>query len=248
MLPTAESAPLVEATLGHRAVRMLSFTGSTATGQRLLRLAADRVLKVVMELGGNAPFVVFADADLDAALEGAMVAKMRHSAETCTAANRFFVEAEVAGEFAERLATAMGSLKVGSGFEEGVECGPLINRDAVEKVDRLVKEAVAAGARPLVGRVAVAGPGTFYPPTVLAEVSADSPITREEIFGPVAPVIPFTDTDAMVRAANDTEAGLIGYVYTADLARGLAVSERIEAGMIGLDRGVVSDPAAPFGG
>jgi succinate-semialdehyde dehydrogenase/glutarate-semialdehyde dehydrogenase len=248
VLPTAESAPLVEAALGHRAVRMLSFTGSTATGQRLLRLAADRVLKVVMELGGNAPFVVFADADLDAAVEGAMVAKMRHSAETCTAANRFFVEEPVAPEFSARLAAAMGSLKVGSGFEEGVQCGPLINREAVDKVDRLVREAVAAGARPLVGGSPSPGPGTFYPPTVLAEVSADSPITREEIFGPVAPVIPFTDTEAMIRAANDTEAGLIGYVYTSDLARGLAVSERIEAGMIGLNRGVVSDPAAPFGG
>lgn len=246
--PAEDSASWLDAAVDYPATRMLSFTGSTATGRILLKRAADRVLKTVMELGGNAPFVVFEDADLDAAVEGAMVAKMRHSAETCTAANRFFVHADVADEFTERFAAAMGGVKVGDGFEEGVECGPLIHDDALATVAGLVDEAVEAGARVAVGGKRLDRPGSFYAPTVLAGVSPDSPITREEIFGPVAPIITFTDTDEMIRQANDTEMGLIGYVYTRDLARGLAVSERIQAGMIGLNRGAVSDPAAPFGG
>jgi succinate-semialdehyde dehydrogenase/glutarate-semialdehyde dehydrogenase len=248
VVPTLTSGPWFDAAADHRAVRMVSFTGSTEVGRVLLRRAADRVLKVVMELGGNAPFIVFADADVDAAVEGAMVAKMRHSAETCTAANRFYVEAAVADEFTEKFAVAMGNVKIGNGFDDGVTCGPLINAGALEMVDGLVQAATGAGASVAIGGSPAGGPGFFYLPTVLGDVKPDSPITREEIFGPVAPVIPFTDTDTMIDQANDTELGLTGYVYTRDLAKGLRVSERIQAGMIGLNRGAVSDPAAPFGG
>ena len=248
LVPTTASGPWFDAAAGHKAVRMVSFTGSTEVGRVLLRRCADRILKTVMELGGNAPFIVFADADIEAAVEGAMVAKMRHSAETCTAANRFFVEAPVHDEFVERLAAAMGSMKVGSGFDPDVTCGPMINPGAVSNIDRLVQGAINGGASAVTGGSAIDGPGFFYEPTVLGGVDPAAPITREEIFGPVAPVASFTDTDAMIAAANDTEMGLIGYVYTEDLARGLRVSERIEAGMVGLNRGAVSDPAAPFGG
>ena len=248
LVPTTASGAWFDAAVDHRAVRMVSFTGSTEVGRMLLRRCADRVLKTVMELGGNAPFVVFADADLEAAVAVAMVAKMRHSAETCTAANRFFVEAPAHDQFVERLAAAMGELKVGRGFDPGVTCGPMINAGAVANLNALVRAAVNGGARTVVGGSAIDGPGFFYEPTVLGGVSPAAPITREEIFGPVAPVISFDDTDAMIAAANDTEMGLIGYVYTEDLAKGLRVSERIEAGMIGLNRGAVSDPAGPFGG
>lgn len=248
VVPTLDAGAWFEAAVDHRAVRMVSFTGSTEVGRILLRRAADRVLKVAMELGGNAPFLVFADADIDPAVEGAMVAKMRHSAETCTAANRFFIEQPVAEEFTERLATAMAGVKLGNGLDDGVTCGPLINAGAVDNVEALVSQAVGAGATAAVGGSRVDGPGYFFEPTVLGDVSPDSPITREEIFGPVAPVIPFTDTDTMIDQANDTEMGLTAYVYTSDLARGLAVSERIQAGMVGINRGSVSDPAAPFGG
>ncbi len=248
VVPTHSSGAWFDAAVDHRAVRMVSFTGSTEVGRVLLRRSADRVLKTVMELGGNAPFIVFDDADLDAAVEGAMVAKMRHSAETCTAANRFFAERGVAEEFTAKLAEAMGEVKVGSGFDEGVTCGPMINADAVSSIDGLVKAAVGAGATTAVGGGPVDGPGFFYQPTVLGGVAPDSPITSEEIFGPVAPVIPFADTDAMIAQANDTEMGLAAYVYTRDIGRGLAVSERLESGMVGLNRGAVSDPAAPFGG
>lgn len=177
-----------------------------------------------------------------------MVAKMRHSAETCTAANRFLVEAGVADEFGKRLAVAMGKVKVGNGNDEGVTCGPLIDQKAVDSVDELVRSAVDAGASVELGGRRIEGRGYFYEPTVLSGVGADSPIAHAEIFGPVAPIIPFTDVDAMIDMANDTEMGLTGYVYTRDLAKGLSVSERIQAGMIGLNRGAVSDPAAPFGG
>jgi succinate-semialdehyde dehydrogenase/glutarate-semialdehyde dehydrogenase len=248
VVPTSTSGDWFDAAVDHPAVRMVSFTGSTEVGRVLLRRCADRVLKTVMELGGNAPFVVFDDADLDAAVEGAMVAKMRHSAETCTAANRFLVEAGAADEFGKRLAVAMGKVKVGNGNDEGVTCGPLIDQKAVDSVDELVRAAVGAGASVELGGRRIDGPGYFYEPTVLSGVGADSPIAHAEIFGPVAPIIPFTDVDAMIDMANDTEMGLTGYVYTRDLAKGLAVSERIQAGMIGLNRGAVSDPAAPFGG
>ncbi|HEY5662691.1 MAG TPA: NAD-dependent succinate-semialdehyde dehydrogenase [Ilumatobacter sp.] len=248
VVPTSTSGAWFEAAVDHRAVRMLSFTGSTEVGRVLLRRAADRVLKTVMELGGNAPFIVFDDADIDAAVEGAMIAKMRHSAETCTAANRFYAEVGIADEFTAKLAAAMGRVKIGSGFDEGVTCGPLINKQAVEDVDGLVRAAVGAGASVALGGHRVDGPGCFYEPTVLGNVAHESPISAAEIFGPVAPVIPFTDHDEMIRQANDTEMGLTGYVYTRDLAKGLRTSERIQAGMIGLNRGAVSDPAAPFGG
>ena len=248
VVPTRASGDWLDAVVDHRAVRMLSFTGSTEVGKLLLRRCADRVLKVGMELGGNAPFIVFADADLDAAVEGAMVAKMRHSAETCVSANRFFVESPVHDEFVERLGAAMGALKVGNGFEPGVDCGPMINAGAIASIDGLVQGALRHGARTVTGGGPVDRRGFFYEPTVLAGVDASSPITREEIFGPVAPVVTFDDTDAVIAAANDTEMGLMGYVYTTDLAKGLRVSERIEAGMVGLNRGILSDPAAPFGG
>ncbi len=248
VVPTKSSGDWFDAVVDHRAVRMVSFTGSTEVGRVLLRRAADRVLKTVMELGGNAPFVVFADADLDAAVEGAMVAKMRHSAETCTAANRFLVEASVADEFTARLAEAMAAVRVGNGFDEGVGCGPMIDAASLDKISELVDAAVSAGATVATGGERVGGSGHFYRPTVLGGVEPGSPITHEEIFGPVAPVVSFTDVDAMIDLANDTEMGLTGYVYTRDLAKGLAVSERIQAGMIGLNRGAVSDPAAPFGG
>jgi len=248
VVPTSTSGAWFDAAVDHRSVRMLSFTGSTEVGRVLLRRAADRVLKTVMELGGNAPFIVFEDADIDAAVEGAMVAKMRHSAETCTAANRFYAEAGIADEFTAKLAAAMGAVKIGNGFEADVTCGPLINKKAVDDVEGLVQGAVAAGATIAVGGARAEGRGCFFQPTVLANVPHDAPIAGCEIFGPVAPVIPFTDHDEMIRQANDTEMGLTGYVYTRDLAKGLRTSERIQAGMIGLNRGAVSDPAAPFGG
>ena len=175
-----------------------------------------------------------------------MIAKMRHSAETCVSANRFFVESPVHDEFVERMGAAMGALKVGNGFEPGVDCGPMINADAIASIDGLVQGALRNGARTVTGGGRVDRPGFFYEPTVLAGVDASSPITREEIFGPVAPVVAFDDTDAVIAAANDTEMGLMGYVYTTDLAKGLRVSERIEAGMVGLNRGILSDPAAPL--
>ncbi len=248
VLPTSSSGDWFDAAVDHAAVRMVSFTGSTEIGRVLLRRAADRVLKTVMELGGNAPFVVFDDADIDAAVEGAMVAKMRHSAETCTAANRFFVERGALDEFTAKFAAAMGDVRIGNGLDDGVTCGPLINAQALKDVAGLVDEAVGAGAEVATGGRAADGPGYFYEPTVLSNVSADAAITRAEIFGPVAPLIAFDDHDAMVEQANDTEMGLTGYVYTRDLAKGLAISERIQAGMIGLNRGAVSDPSAPFGG
>ncbi len=248
VVPTTTSGAWFDAAVDNIHTRMVSFTGSTEVGRILLRRCADRVLKTVMELGGNAPFVVFDDADLDAAVDGAMVAKMRHSAETCTAANRFYVEAGIADDFTQALAVAMGEIRIGNGLEEGVTCGPLINAQAVTDVDGLVNQALEAGATPVLAGGPVDGPGYFYRPTVLGGVDHSSPIAHAEIFGPVAPVITFTDTDTMIEQANDTEMGLTGYVYTADLARGLKVSERIHAGMIGLNRGAISDPAAPFGG
>jgi succinate-semialdehyde dehydrogenase/glutarate-semialdehyde dehydrogenase len=248
VVPTSSAGPWFEAVVDHPAVRMVSFTGSTQVGRALLRRSADRVLKAVMELGGDAPFVVFDDADLDAAVEGAMVAKMRHSAETCTAANRFLVQRGVADEFTERLAEAMRGVRVGNGFEPGVTCGPMINRKEQQRVAELVDQSVDAGASLVVGGKVVDGPGYFFQPTVLSGLDPASPITHEEIFGPVAPIVAFDDAPTAVRLANDTEMGLTAYVYTQDLRQGLAVSEQIQAGMVGLNRGTVSDPAAPFGG
>ncbi|CAN5287704.1 NAD-dependent succinate-semialdehyde dehydrogenase [soil metagenome] len=248
VVPTSDSGSWYETCVAQQPVRMLSFTGSTEVGRKLLKGAADRVLKTVMELGGNAPFVVFDDADVEAAVEGAMQAKMRHSAETCTAANRFYVQQGVVEAFTEGLSDAMSRVVVGEGTKEGVTCGPMINRDAVGSLTSLVADAVEEGATVEVGGSPAVGPGHFFQPTVLSGVDHASAISRTEIFGPVAPIIPFTETDAVVAQANDTELGLTAYVFTRDLGRGLAVAERLQAGMVGLNKGLVSDPAAPFGG
>ncbi|CAN5586913.1 hypothetical protein BH24ACT15_BH24ACT15_22770 [soil metagenome] len=201
-----------------------------------------------MELGGNAPFIVCDDADLDAAIDGAMTAKMRHSAETCTAANRFYAQSGIAQDFTDGLAKAMAAVKVGNGTDPDVGCGPMIDAKAVDRLAGLVKAAQDDGARVVTGGSAIDGPGHFFETTVLAEVDHASEICHQEIFGPVAPVATFAEIDAVIAQANDTEMGLTGYVYTKDLAKGLAISERIQAGMIGLNRGLVSDPASPFGG
>jgi succinate-semialdehyde dehydrogenase/glutarate-semialdehyde dehydrogenase len=228
--------------------RKLSFTGSTAVGKTLIEQSAEQVLRVSMELGGNAPFLIFEDADLDAAVEGAMIAKMRNGGEACTAANRFYVEASVAADFAAGLAERMAALRVGPGTDPDTQVGPLVNEDTVAKVDTLVKGALSAGATAVTGGERPSGAGFYYPPTVLTGVDPASAILGEEIFGPVAPIVTFTSEQEAVRLANDTEYGLVAYVYTRDLSRGLRVSEAIEAGMVGLNRGLVSDPAAPFGG
>ena len=248
IVPSTRSGPMVSAMLGDPRVRKLSFTGSTEVGRTLLAQAAESVVNCSMELGGNAPFVVFADAHLDAAIEGAMIAKMRNAGEACTAANRFYVEAPVAEEFGRRLTEAMRALRVGPGHEAGVQVGPLVNAATRDKVDHLVRQTVSAGATVLTGGEPMSGSGFFYPPTVLSGVPKDAPVLKEEIFGPVAPIVVFDSEDEAVRLANDTEYGLVSYVYTQDLARGLRVAERIESGMVGLNRGMVSDPAAPFGG
>ena len=248
VLPSRSSGKVVSAMLHDPRVRKVSFTGSTEVGRVLLAEAADQVVNTSMELGGNAPFLVFADADLEAALDGAMVAKMRNAGEACTAANRFYVEASVAPEFSRRLAERMAALRVGPGVDEQTEVGPLVNEDAVAKVDELVTAAVADGAAAITGGTRPDGTGWYYPPTVLSDVRPASAILREEIFGPVAPIVTFTDEAEAIRLANDTEFGLVAYLYTGDLARGLRVSEALEAGMVGLNRGLVSDPAAPFGG
>lgn len=246
--PTNHAGAWFDAVVDHPSVRMVSFTGSTEVGRLLLRRCADRVLKTVMELGGNAPFIVLDDADLDDAVEGAMVAKLRHSAETCTAANRFYAQDGIAAEFTERLAAAMAEVKIGRGFEPDVTCGPMINERAVTDIDGMVRGAVDAGARPLVGGRIADRSGFFYEPTVLGAVALDSPILRQEVFGPIAPVVSFAQIDHAVDMANDTEMGLAAYIYTRDLALGLRTAERLQAGMVGLNCGAMSDPAAPFGG
>jgi succinate-semialdehyde dehydrogenase/glutarate-semialdehyde dehydrogenase len=228
--------------------RKLSFTGSTEVGRTLIEQSAQQVLKVSMELGGNAPFIVFEDADLDAAVDNAMIAKMRNIGEACTSANRFHVAAPVADEFASRLAERMGALKIGRGTEEDSDVGPLIDDDQRSKVAELVDDAVGRGAEALVGGKAVDGAGYFYEPTVLKGVTQEARLLKEEIFGPVAPVIPFDSEDEAIAAANDTEFGLVAYLFTSDLKRALRVSERLETGMIGLNQGLVSNAGAPFGG
>jgi succinate-semialdehyde dehydrogenase/glutarate-semialdehyde dehydrogenase len=248
VLPARRSGAVVSAMLHDPRVRKLSFTGSTEVGRVLLREAADQVVNCSMELGGNAPFVVLDDADLDAAIEGAMVAKMRNAGEACTAANRFYVHADVAEEFGRRLAERMSALRLGPGTHDETQVGPLVNEESAAKVDELVQGAVAAGARVVVGGVRPERDGFYYEPTVLTGVPSDAAILGEEIFGPVAPIITFTDEAEAIRMANDTEFGLVSYVYTRDLARGLRVSEALDSGMVGLNRGLVSDPAAPFGG
>jgi succinate-semialdehyde dehydrogenase / glutarate-semialdehyde dehydrogenase len=248
VLPSRRSGAVVSAMLHDPRVRKLSFTGSTEVGRGLLREAADCVVSCSMELGGNAPFIVFDDADLDSAVAGAMVAKMRNGGEACTAANRFLVQRGIAAEFGKRLAQSMGALRVGPGLEDGVQLGPLINAAGRDKVASLVDGAVSDGARIAVGGGIPEGPGFFYPPTVLVDVPAGAAILREEIFGPVAPLVVFDTDEEAVSLANDSEYGLVAYVYTGNLQRGLRCSEALESGMVGLNRPVVSDPAAPFGG
>jgi succinate-semialdehyde dehydrogenase/glutarate-semialdehyde dehydrogenase len=248
VVPSRRSGPIVSAMLHDPRVRKLSFTGSTEVGRGLLREAADCVVSCSMELGGNAPFLVFDDADLESAVAGAMVAKMRNGGEACTSANRFLVQRGIAREFGERMAAAMGALRVGPGLEDGVQLGPMINAAGRDKVASLVDGAVSEGARIAVGGGVPEGPGFFYPATVLVDVPASAGILREEIFGPVAPLVPFDTEEEAIRMANDSEYGLVSYVYTGDLQRGLRVSEALESGMVGLNRALVSDPAAPFGG
>jgi succinate-semialdehyde dehydrogenase/glutarate-semialdehyde dehydrogenase len=248
VLPSRRAAEVVRFLLRDPRARKLSFTGSTEVGRKLLGVAAANVVSCSMELGGNAPFIVFADADMDEAVAGAVMAKMRNGGEACTAANRFYVQEAVREEFCHRLATAMGMLKVGDGLEEGVEVGPLVSAAALDKVDALVTGALAEGARAVVGGKRLMRGGWFYPPTVLTDVRCGSPILATEVFGPVATVVSFEREDEVVGLSNDTEHGLVAYLYTADLGRGFNVAERLEAGMVGINRGVVSDPAAPFGG
>jgi succinate-semialdehyde dehydrogenase/glutarate-semialdehyde dehydrogenase len=248
-LITASSAgettgPLIE----DPRLRKMSFTGSTEVGKKLMEQASKNLLRLSMELGGNAPFLVFEDADIDAAVQGALIAKMRNIGEACTAANRFHVAESVAGQFAEKLAEKMGAMKVGRGTEDGVEVGPLIDSKQREKVSELVEDAVSHGANVLLGGHARDGAGYFYDPTVLSDVPDDAELLREEIFGPVAPVRGFADEDEAIAAANDTEYGLVAYVFTSDLKRALRVVEGLETGMVGLNQGMVSNAAAPFGG
>ncbi|HKD88867.1 MAG TPA: NAD-dependent succinate-semialdehyde dehydrogenase [Streptosporangiaceae bacterium] len=248
VLPTAKPGPMTEAVLADPRVRKLSFTGSTEVGRMLLRQAADYVTKCSMELGGNAPFLVFEDADIDAAVSGAVLAKMRNGGEACTAANRFYVHEKVAAEFSAKLAGKLGALTVGPGLDDGVDLGPLVNADTRDKVAGLVDSATNAGAAVLTGGQAPDRVGYYYEPTVLDNVPAGAGILAEEIFGPVAPIVRFTDEAEAIALANNTEYGLVSYVYSGDLRRALRIAESLEAGMVGINRGVVSDPAAPFGG
>jgi succinate-semialdehyde dehydrogenase/glutarate-semialdehyde dehydrogenase len=229
-------------------LRKLSFTGSTEVGRMLIEQSAEQVLKVSMELGGNAPFLVFDDADVDAAVEGAVIAKMRNIGEACTSANRFHVAESLADEFTSKLADKLGAMKVGRGTEEDVEVGPLIDSDQRDKVSELVEDAVGKGAEAVVGGQALDGQGYFFSPTVLAGVTDDARVLKEEIFGPVAPVATFGSEDEALAAANDTEFGLVAYVYTRDLQRAIRVCEGLETGMVGLNQGMVSNATAPFGG
>jgi len=248
VIPTIQAGPVMEPLIRDGRARKLSFTGSTGVGRKLLEQASSHVLRTSMELGGNAPFLVFADADLDAAVEGALLAKMRNVGEACTAANRFYVHADVAVEFGDRLAKRMAALRLGRGSADGVQVGPLINAAGRDKVAGLVTDAVQHGAKVVIGGSAVDRPGYFYAPTVLTDVPLDARMAREEIFGPVAPITVFHDEDEAVADANSTEFGLMAYVFTRDMARALRVCERLESGMVGLNSGLVSNPAAPFGG
>ncbi|GAC1441130.1 MAG: NAD-dependent succinate-semialdehyde dehydrogenase [Solirubrobacteraceae bacterium] len=248
IVTTSRSGDVTDPLFDDPRLRKLSFTGSTAVGRKLAARAMDNVLRVSMELGGNAPFLVFADADLDAAIEGAVIAKMRNIGEACTSANRFHVHESLAEEFAARLAERLGAMKIGRGTEPGVQVGPLIDEDARGKVSELVEEAVSRGAELLTGGEALDGRGYFYRPTVLANVPPAARLVQEEIFGPVAPIVPFAGEDEAVAAANDTEYGLVAYMYTRDIGRALGVAERLETGMVGLNQGMVSNASAPFGG
>jgi succinate-semialdehyde dehydrogenase/glutarate-semialdehyde dehydrogenase len=248
VLPSKRTGPLVDHMLHDPRVRVVSFTGSTGVGRKLLHSAADQVLKPAMELGGNAPLIVFEDADIDVAVEGAMLAKMRNLGEACTAANRIYVHEDVAKAFTAKFTAAMSALKVGDGSDPSVDVGPLVNADTRNKVAAFVADAVAKGAKIECGGTTPNGTGFFYPPTVLSNVSEDADCVHDEIFGPVAAIQTFTDQDDVIRRANDTEYGLVAYVFSENMKRALQVCERLDYGMVGLNRGLVSDPAAPFGG
>lgn len=248
VLPSKSSGRLVDHMLHDPRVRVISFTGSTEVGRKLLHSAADQVLKPAMELGGNAPLIVFEDADLDKAVKGAMLAKMRNLGEACTAANRFYVHERIAPAFTAKLSEAMAALKVGDGLDRDVDVGPLVNAATRDKVAAFVDDAVAKGAKVETGGTRPNGTGFFYPPTVLSNVSEDADCVHDEIFGPVAALQSFSEEEDVIRRANDTEYGLVAYVFSEDMKRAMRVCERLEYGMVGLNRGLVSDPAAPFGG
>jgi succinate-semialdehyde dehydrogenase/glutarate-semialdehyde dehydrogenase len=248
VITAQRSGPTMEPLIKDPRTRKLSFTGSTEVGRTLIAQSADQILRVSMELGGNAPFLIFDDADLDAAVEGALIAKMRNIGEACTAANRFHVAGGVADAFAEKLARRMGEMKVGRGTDPDVEVGPLIDDDQRGKVSELVDDARSRGAKVLVGGARVDGAGYFYEPTVLTDVPDGARLLDEEIFGPVAPVKGFASDDEAIAAANATEFGLVAYVYTQDISRAFKVIEGLETGMVGLNQGMVSNAGAPFGG
>jgi succinate-semialdehyde dehydrogenase/glutarate-semialdehyde dehydrogenase len=248
VLPSTRSGAVVSAMLNDPRVRKLSFTGSTEVGRILLREAAEQVINCSMELGGNAPFIIFEDADVPAAVEGALLAKMRNGGEACTAANRFYVHEAVADEFSRQFSARLAAMVVGPGLDEKTDVGPLVNESTRTKVAELVTSATDDGGKVVIGGQAPDRRGYYYQPTVVDHVPASAGILGTEIFGPVAPIVRFTEESDAVRWANDTEFGLVSYVYSRDLARGLRVSEALEAGMVGLNRGLVSDPAAPFGG
>jgi succinate-semialdehyde dehydrogenase / glutarate-semialdehyde dehydrogenase len=248
ILPTSDPGGVTSALIDDGRLRKLTFTGSTGVGKALVKQSADKLLRTSMELGGNAPFIVFDDADVDAAVDGAILAKMRNGGEACTAANRFHVANAVREEFTEKLVKRMSEFTLGKGLDESSTLGPLINAKQLSKVSELVNDAVERGATVAIGGEAPGGPGNFYPATVLADVPADARILKEEVFGPVAPITGFDTEDEGVAAANDTEYGLAAYVYTQSLDRALRVAEGIESGMVGVNRGVISDAAAPFGG
>ena len=248
VLPTDDPGDLVSAALADARVRKMSFTGSTPVGRMLLEQAAQRIVNTTLELGGNDPFLVLEGADVQAALDGAMLAKMRNGGQACTAANRFFVHESLAAEFTAGMAERMGALRLGPGAAEDTQLGPMISARAVDGIADKVDRSVASGATLVIGGHRIDRPGFFYPATVLGDVPRDAAVSVEEVFGPVAPIITVHDDDDALAVANDTEMGLAGYVYCRDLARGLRVSERLEVGMVGLNRGLVSDPAAPFGG
>jgi succinate-semialdehyde dehydrogenase / glutarate-semialdehyde dehydrogenase len=248
VLPTSNPGGVTGALIDDGRLRKLTFTGSTGVGKALVKQSADKLLRTSMELGGNAPFVVFDDADIDAAVDGAILAKMRNGGEACTAANRFHVANSVREEFTEKLVKRMSEFTLGKGLDESSTLGPLINSKQLDKVTELVSDAVSRGATLAVGGVAPGGPGNFYPATVLADVPADARILKEEVFGPVAPITGFDTEEEGIAAANDTEYGLAAYIYTRSLDRALRVAEGVESGMVGVNRGVISDAAAPFGG
>jgi succinate-semialdehyde dehydrogenase / glutarate-semialdehyde dehydrogenase len=248
VVTSSSSSDVVSPIIPDPRLRKLTFTGSTPVGRGLMEQASENLLRVSMELGGNAPFLIFDDADIDAALSGALVAKMRNIGEACTAANRFHVASSVADQFAEKLAEQIGSMKVARGTEEGAQVGPLIDADQLGKVEELVNDALDKGAKALVGAQKMDGQGYFYQPTVLKDVPNEADLRYEEIFGPVAPIFSFDSEDEAIAAANDTEYGLVAYVYTRDFNRAVRVIERLQTGMVGLNQGMVSNAAAPFGG